>query len=146
MNYFFDTSALTKIYHKEEESDNVVAIFNSEENKIFVTELSVIEYYSVVYRKFREKQIDRNDLAKILKRFESDISDRFELLMFFPDIISNAKEAFSILGREIFVRSLDIIQLGFFKSYLFGSDIFLTFDLRQSLAFTELKEKDFFHR
>ena len=54
MNYFFDTSALAKIYHREDDSDIVISIFNSRDNEIFVSELSVIEYYSVVYRKFRE--------------------------------------------------------------------------------------------
>lgn len=45
LNYIFDTSALTKIYHKEEESDNVVAVFNFEENKIFVTELKEKDFF-----------------------------------------------------------------------------------------------------
>ena len=144
MNYFFDTSAITKIYHREDESENVIAIFNSSDNEIFVSELSVIEYYSVVYRKLRERQIDGIDSEKILKRFEIDMSNRFELLNFSPPVIINAKGAFRVLGQEVFVRSLDIIQLSFFKSYLDSSDIFLTFDSRQSLAVEELKKKDFF--
>ena len=53
MSYFFDTSALVKIYHQEDGSEGVVDIFNSGAG-IFVSELSVIEYQSVVYRKFRE--------------------------------------------------------------------------------------------
>jgi uncharacterized protein with PIN domain len=144
LNFFFDTSALAKIYHQEDESDRVIAIFNSDDNSIFVSELSAIEYYSVVYRKFKEKQIDGIDLEKILKRFEIDMSNRFELLIFSPPVITNAKDAFRVLGQEVFVRSLDVIQLGFFKSYLDYSDIFLTFDSRQSLAVEELKKKDFF--
>ena len=144
MNYFFDTSALAKIYHQEEESERVIAIFNSPANEIFVSELSVIEYYSIVYRKFREKRIVGTDLEKILKRFEIDMSKRFESLIFSPPVIFNAKKAFNILGQEVFIRSLDVIQIGFFKSYMDSTDIFLTFDLRQGTAIEELKGQDFF--
>ncbi len=143
MNYFFDTSALAKIYHKEEESERVIAIFNSQDG-VFVSELSVIEYYSIVYRKFRERRIDGIDLEKILKRFEIDMSKRFEPLIFSPSVMNNAKKAFYVLGQEVFARSLDIIQISFFKSYLDSSDIFLTFDSRQSFAVEELKRKNFF--
>lgn len=144
MNYFFDTSALAKIYHKEDESDNVIGIFNSRDNEIFVSELSVIEYYSVVYRKFREGHIDEIELEKILKRFEIDISNRLELLIFSSSVVINAKDAFRVLGQEVFIRSLDVIQIGFFKSYLNSSDKFLTFDSRQVSAVEELQRKDFF--
>jgi uncharacterized protein with PIN domain len=144
LNYFFDTSALAKIYHQEDDSDIVISIFNSRDNEIFVSELSVIEYYSVVYRKFREGHIDEIELEKILKRFEIDISNRFELLIFSSSVVINAKDAFRVLGQEVFIRSLDVIQIGFFKSYLDSSDEFLTFDSRQILAVEELKRKDFF--
>ncbi len=145
MNYFFDTSTLAKIYHQEDDSDIVIGIiFNSRDNEIFVSELSMIEYYSVVYRKFREGHIDEIELEKILKRFEIDISNRFELLIFSSSVVINAKDAFRVLGQEVFIRSLDVIQLGFFKSYLDSSDEFLTFDSRQILAVEELKRKDFF--
>jgi len=144
LNYFFDTSALAKIYHKEDESDNVIGIFNSRDNEIFVSELSVIEYYSVVYRKFREGHIDEIELEKILKRFEIDISNRLELLIFSSSVVINAKDAFRVLGQEVFIRSLDVIQIGFFKSYLNSSDKFLTFDSRQVSAVEELQRKDFF--
>ncbi|MCK4764046.1 MAG: type II toxin-antitoxin system VapC family toxin [Candidatus Aminicenantes bacterium] len=144
MNYFFDTSALVKVYHREDRSESVFNIFNSPANKVYISELSIVEYYSVVYRKFREKYIDNADLEKILKRFETDLSNRFELLMFDSPVTDNAKEIFRILGQGIFVRSLDVLQLGFFKSYLDSPAKFLTYDLRQNSALEELKKKDFF--
>jgi hypothetical protein len=83
-------------------------------------------------------------VSKILKRFDIDLAGKFELLMFSGDVIDNAKKVFKILGRKIFVRSLDVIQLGFYKSYLSDSDIFLTFDSRQSSAYEKLRKKNFF--
>jgi len=144
LNYFFDTSALVKIYHQENESEDVVGVYRSVEN-IFLSELSVIEYHSVVYRKFRENLLDENDLDKILTRFEIDLKERFNLLMFNPGVIDSARAAFHALGKKIFIRSLDAIQLGFFKSYLSPSDVFMTFDSRQGLAYEELLVKHFFY-
>jgi hypothetical protein len=132
-----------KIYHQEEESDRVIDIFNSGV-EIHVSELSVIEYHSVIHRKFRENHLSKIDLDKILKRFEIDLTTRFTLLIFNPIVIRNAKKVFQIIGQEIFVRSLDVIQLGFFKSFLSNIDIFLTFDSRQILDIEELKKKNFF--
>lgn len=144
MNYFFDTSALVKVYHREDRSREVYNIFKSPRNKIYISELSIVEYYSVVYRKLRENYIDDTDLEKILKRFEIDLSNRFELLMFGSPVTGNTKEIFRLLSREIFVRSLDVIQLSFFKSYLDSPDKFLTYDLRQNSAFEELRKRNFF--
>jgi uncharacterized protein with PIN domain len=143
LSYFFDTSALVKIYHQEDNSDKIVGIFNSGA-KIFVSELSVIEYHSVIHRKFREKNLEKADADKILKKFDIDLAGKFELLVFNWSVIDNAKKVFQTLDREIFVRALDVIQLGFFKSYLNDSDIFMTFDSRQSSAIEKLKEKNFF--
>lgn len=143
MSYFFDTSALVKIYHQEDDSNVIMDIFNSG-TEIFVSELSVIEYYSVVHRKFRENHLEEIELEKILKRFEIDLTRRFELLMFNSNVVENSKKVYQVIGRELFVRSLDVIQVGFFKSYLNDSDIFMTFDSRQILALERLKEKNFF--
>jgi predicted nucleic acid-binding protein len=143
LSYFFDTSALVKIYHQEDDSDRIIDVFNSRV-EIFVSELSVIEYHSVIHRKFREGHLSRIDMYKILKRFEIDLIVRFKLLIFNPLVISSAKEIFKKIGEEIFVRSLDVIQLGFFKSYLKNSDVFLTFDSRQIIAVEELRGKNFF--
>jgi uncharacterized protein with PIN domain len=143
LSYFFDTSALVKIYHQEDDSDEIMDIFNSG-TEIFVSELSVIEYQSVVYRKFRENNLEEIELDKILNRFELDLNRRFELLMFNSNVIDTSKKVYQIIGKELFVRSLDVIQVGFFKSYLDNSDMFMTFDSRQILAVERLKEKNFF--
>jgi predicted nucleic acid-binding protein len=143
LSYFFDTSALVKIYHQEDDSNVIMDIFNSGA-EIFVSELSLIEYHSVVYRKFRENHLEEIELEKVLKRFEIDLTRRFELLMFNSNVIDTSKKVYQIIGRELFVRSLDVIQVGFFKSYLNDSDTFMTFDSRQILAFERLKEKNFF--
>jgi len=51
LNYFFDTSALAKIYHKEEESERVIAIFNSHDSRqsFAVEELKGKNFFSTDY-------------------------------------------------------------------------------------------------
>jgi uncharacterized protein len=137
LSYFFDTSAIVKIYHQEEESIKVIDILNSNE-LIFISELSVVEYYSVIYRKFRENFLDAIGLERVAKRFEIDLNARFELLQFNSDVVEKSKDVFRYVAKKIFVRSLDVIQIAFFKSFLNDRDIFITFDNRQELAINEL--------
>lgn len=143
MSFFFDASALVKIYHQEEESPDVLDIFNSN-SELFISELSVIEYHSVIHRKIRENILDEVDVKRILKRLDIDLEKRFNLLIFNSSVIENAREVFHFLGNELLIRSLDVLQIGFFRSYLKRSDKFLTYDVRQKSVFEELKSKDFF--
>jgi hypothetical protein len=101
----------------------------------------VIEYYSVIYRKLRENFLNINELEKIVKRFEIDLTRAFELLLFNSDVVDWSKEIYRIIGQNVFVRPLDVIQIGFFKSYLSDKDVFITFDNRQESAITELKKE-----
>jgi len=72
MTYFFDTSALVKIYHKEPGMDIVLPVYNSN-NVIFISELSRLEFVSTIHRKFRNKEIDRVSLQMLEDRFLSDV-------------------------------------------------------------------------
>lgn len=143
MSYFFDTSALAKVYHQEEHSQSVLNIFNTNED-IYLSELAIIEYHSVIYRKFKEKLLEKEDVERIIRRFDADLSKRFQLLIFNAEVIESAREIFEYLEEDLLVRTLDVIQIGFFKSYLKESDSFMTFDLRQKTAVEKLKSKNFF--
>jgi len=41
-NYYFDTSALVKLYHEESGTDEVENIFSSEDSTIIISELMLI--------------------------------------------------------------------------------------------------------
>jgi len=41
-NYYFDTSALVKLYHEESGTDEVENIFSSEDSTIIISELALI--------------------------------------------------------------------------------------------------------
>ncbi|MFZ3091365.1 MAG: type II toxin-antitoxin system VapC family toxin [Nitrospirota bacterium] len=48
-DYYFDTSALVKLYHDELNTSVVEEIFSNEENQIFISEIACIELYSALY-------------------------------------------------------------------------------------------------
>ena len=76
--YFFDTSALVKIYHREEGSDFCLKIYSSQ-SPIIVSELARVELLSALYRKHREKQLNAKALHAVLKIFKQDCNDRYEV-------------------------------------------------------------------
>ena len=79
MRYFLDTSALVKIYHRESGSDTALSIYNSD-SVIFISEMSRLEFISTIYRKFRNKEIDKGTLRVLEDKFVSDIYNRFRVI------------------------------------------------------------------
>lgn len=66
--YFFDTSALVKIYHREDGSDFCLELY-ANHSQIIISELARVELYSAVFRKQREKQLS----VKILECCAKDV-------------------------------------------------------------------------
>lgn len=79
MRYFLDTSALVKIYHRESGSDIVLSIYNGD-NVVFISELSRIEFISTIYRRFRNKEINKRVLKVLENKFLSDAYNRFRII------------------------------------------------------------------
>jgi len=127
MRYFLDTSALVKIYHKETGTAKVLNIHKSQ-NAIAISELSQVEFISTVYRKFRDKEINEETLNCLLRKFQFDLENRYEVLMFSSAIIDEACSLLSKYGETKSLRSLDSIQLAFFEVYCESKDIFVCSD------------------
>lgn len=129
MNYFFDTSALVKIYHIENGSDTVLRIYESDAT-IFITELSKIEFISTIHRKYREKEIDINTLDAVIAKFVSDVRNKYILLRHSSMIIDEAWNLIKKYSKEFSFRTLDSLQLSFFKTFCEEKDIFVCSDKR----------------
>ncbi len=54
MKYYFDTSFLVKVYHREQETDTVLNIYESHA-EIVLSELSKIEFTSTIHPNYRER-------------------------------------------------------------------------------------------
>jgi len=144
MRYFLDTSALVKIYHKEEGSENVLDVYKRENMNI--SELSIVEFLSTVYRKYREKEIDELTLNAIWSKFNEDLETRYDVIPFSSIIIDKACNLIHKHGGSKSLRTLDSLQLTFFLIY-FLFQLFLMmelfFPLKKSLV--AIDKKIFFY-
>lgn len=61
MLYFLDTSALLKRYHLEEGSNIVINLFESEENELLISGLSLVEIISVLNKRRNRGAISNED-------------------------------------------------------------------------------------
>ena len=52
-SYFLDTSALFKCYHLEAGTDEVNALLQREDARVYISDLSIIELHSALARKVR---------------------------------------------------------------------------------------------
>lgn len=127
MNYYIDTSALIKIYHREAGSQKVIDIYNSEE-KIIISELSVIEFISTIHRKYREKEISSNALEMITDKFQDDITSRYEVLKFSSLVVDESWRLIQIFAKKYALVTLDSLQFAFFTTYCEKEDIFVCSD------------------
>lgn len=116
MSYYFDTSALVKIYHTEPGSATVQPIYRGTE-EIFISELAKIECLSTVSRKYREGEITQDVLLAVITKFETDLQHRYTVLRFSLLVIN---EAWDLLRRHAETRglkTLDSLQLAFCSIY-----------------------------
>jgi len=129
VKYFLDTSALVKIYHKEAGTEKVLNIYKST-NNITISELSKVEFTSPVHRKFREKEINEKTLDALLEKFQFDIEDKYEILIFSSAVIDEAFHLLRKYAKTKALRSLDCIQLAFFEICCNSKDIFVCSDVK----------------
>lgn len=129
MSYFFDTSALVKIYHKEEGSEKLLGIYNGQE-KISISELAKVELYSAIYRKYRVKEIDLETLNLLIEKFNFDTEYRYEILSFSSGVTEQALDFLSRYGESRGIKALDSLQRSFFEFYCEKGDTFVSSDTK----------------
>ncbi len=72
-SFYFDTSALVKLYVEEEGSDKVLSIAEDRErSRLVVLDIARIELRSAVRQRQRDGDIDEADAAALLKQFDQD--------------------------------------------------------------------------
>ena len=67
MQYFFDTSAVVKIYHQETGSDRILPLYRSGDT-IMISELSKVEFLSTVHKKLKNRRNNRGDSGRRKKQ------------------------------------------------------------------------------
>lgn len=76
MIYYFDTSALVKVYHTEEGSETMKTMYHSTSDRIIISNLAIPETFSAFHRKSREGVLSELEFRLIVRKFFTDITRR----------------------------------------------------------------------
>jgi len=109
-HYFFDTSSLIKLYHKENDTENFENIIEQVECRIVISELTLVEFNSAFIKKVRMNEIDLQDALEILDIFTQDCS-HFYLVPCSLGIMKSAQGLIVKYGQSEKLVTLDSIQL-----------------------------------
>lgn len=125
MILFLDTSSLIKLYHEEADSemmDNLV----SSATKIYLSELTVLEFRSAIWKKFRTKEITEVIANGLITEFQNDYAE-YSWIALDSDLISLAKNLLMTHGGQG-LRALDSIQFASALTLKDKNCQFITFD------------------
>jgi predicted nucleic acid-binding protein len=112
-NYFLDTSALAKRYHKESGSEYMDRILEQSGSRSLISHLSIVELESVLAIKTRTGEIDEQALQIARRRFRADIVR--QRLLVAPTVnerhFHSARRLLMQYGVAEGLRTLDALQL-----------------------------------
>ncbi len=114
MKYFFDTSALVKLFQAEEGSELVEEIVNDPKNELWVLDLVRIEFFSSIYRRYRNKDISENDLEVVIDSFNEQLIE-FNQELLGTAVLFEAEQLMSDHAKVNGLRSMDALHLGAFR-------------------------------
>ena len=111
MRYFFDTSAIAKLFHAEKGTSQVVSIFRQPERQIIISRLTLVELFSVAATKFRTGGISKEARQSYVRQVLVTIALGEILVMAsHNDDFDHAARLISNHGH-LGLRTLDAIQL-----------------------------------
>jgi uncharacterized protein len=110
--YFFDSSALAKLYQPEAGSSRVEALVNESDRRILISRLTVVEMHSVFAGKVRMGNLSPADAAAVRNHFLNDVATAVLTVLAIKD--HHYAEAERLLvqhGNQRRLRTLDALQL-----------------------------------
>lgn len=114
MNLFFDTSALVKYFHPEIGTEEVTALIHDETNSVWLSELARLEFFSAVYRRFRMRELDEQQLITILSSFEETLAE-FHVEPLGQAVTEETERLLKQYGKNECLRTLDALHLAGFS-------------------------------
>jgi predicted nucleic acid-binding protein len=110
--YFFDTSALAKVYRKEIGSDFVDRLLSEPGSQHIVSRLAIVEMESVLALKMRTGEIDQQSALIARRRLNADLGRRRLLVAAVNDEhFRTARQLLLKHGVLEALRTLDALQL-----------------------------------
>jgi predicted nucleic acid-binding protein len=116
MILFFDTSALVKLFHREEGTDVVVSLIKDPANRVWLSELARLEFVCALHRRYRMNEIDEGQLKNALDGFSSEFS-HLNTRKIGSAVLDEAETLVNRLGKSVGLRALDAIHLATFSLF-----------------------------
>lgn len=111
-SYFFDSSALVKLYHAEAGSLAVEKLLVEPGREIFISRLSEVELHSAIGGKLRVGTITAEQAEVLADRFDGDLTDgEFRLAAVTSRHFEAARELIRRFAATHGLRTLDALQL-----------------------------------
>lgn len=129
--YFFDTSALIKLYHREDGTDTVDELVDHDQSLIVISDLAVVEMVLALARKVRTQEITAEVFHTAVTAFEEDVA-AFESYPLSHQILYDARQLLKSKGLVDGLRTLDALQLAtaLFAHQWQPLDLFIASDKR----------------
>jgi len=140
MHFFFDTSALVKLFSDEKGSSIVRDIIDNTDNTIWISDLVRVEIHSAILRKFRNDEINADELESILKGIDEQLRFFQEIYMA-GDIIADASSLLLKFGKSYGLRTLDAIHLACWQMHSERKCTFVTSDKVQGDVGKDIEER-----
>jgi predicted nucleic acid-binding protein len=110
--YFFDTSALAKVYHQEVGTPKVVEIVDAIGAQVRISRLTVVELRSVFAIKVRTQVVTPEDVSLLLRQFQEDVvSRKFQVFAVNEQAFASAERLIEKYAFDKPLRTLDAVQL-----------------------------------
>ena len=111
-SYFFDSSALVKLYHAEVGTPAVDQVVNAAGNHVRISRLTVAELTSAFAIKVRTQSISRDDADLFLRQFRRDVgTGRFEIFSVAESEFAMTELLVERYAFNLRLRALDALQL-----------------------------------
>ena len=108
--YFFDSSALVKLYHPEVGTPAVHQIVDATDSLVRVSRLTVAELTSAFAIKVRTQSISRDDAEVFLHQFREDVaSGKLEIFSIGESTFTTAEVLVERYAFDSRLRALDVL-------------------------------------
>ena len=110
--YFFDSSAVAKLYQPEAGSANVEGVFRETNRTIVISRLTVVENNSVFARRVRMGDLTAADATSLRNHFLNDVATgTFQVVAITDQHFSEAERLLIQYAATNRLRTLDALQL-----------------------------------
>ncbi len=115
--YFLDTNALVKRYHQEIGSDVIDQLFAESGVRFFISDISIIEFFSAISLKVRTRELDEIRFSLLRKLFAQDVKTGvYEIVKMTETEKVVATRLLLKYAKQHSLRTLDAMQLALMKS------------------------------